>query len=277
MAIPLQSCASFLLVLLLPGCLLRHTAAKSQPVGEAELLLQIKRAWGDPPMLAEWSTASGAHCRWPRVGCDPAGRVTSTIGITGPIPDAVGGLSSLTHLDVSDNNIVGVFPTTLYRCSSLLYLDLSGNYIEGELPVDMGHDLGANLSTLNLGFNRFNGTVPASLSRLWNLRYLGLDENRLTGTIPAELGYLTCLEHLSLKDNLFDAGELPASFKNLTRIVSLSLSNCNLVGDIPSYLVTMLELEKLHLGKLFDRHHTCRDLGPQKAARAECGREQPNW
>ncbi|CAO2189748.1 unnamed protein product [Urochloa humidicola] len=145
MAIPLQSCASFLLVLLLLGCLLRHTAAKSQPVGEAELLLQIKRAWGDPPMLAAWSAAAGAHCRWPRVGCDPAGRVTSlglsTIGITEPIPDAVGGLSSLTHLDVSSNNIAGMFPTALYRCSSLLYLDLSGNYIEGELPVDMDFPL----------------------------------------------------------------------------------------------------------------------------------------
>jgi hypothetical protein len=89
--------------------------------------------------------------------------------------------------------IIDVFPTALYRCRSLRYLDLSWNGMGGELPDDIGYDLGANLSKLNLEGNNFNGTIPASLSMLRNLRYLGLDRNRFTGSVPVELGELTSL------------------------------------------------------------------------------------
>jgi Leucine-rich repeat (LRR) protein len=41
------------------------------------------------------------------------------------IQKATSGLSGLTHLDLSNDNITGVFPTALYRCRSLQYLDLS--------------------------------------------------------------------------------------------------------------------------------------------------------
>jgi hypothetical protein len=102
------------------------------------------------------------------VGCDAAGRITSltlsSINITGHVPDAIGGLSNLTHLDLSWNNIAGPFPTALYRCGSLWYLNLSWNIIGGELPHDIGHGLAVNMSTLELGGNRFNGTIPESLS-----------------------------------------------------------------------------------------------------------------
>jgi Leucine-rich repeat (LRR) protein len=104
-------------------------------------------------------------------------------------------LSSLAHLDLSNNSITGTFPTTLYRCCSLHYLDLSQNNIGGELPHDLGHGLEANLSTLVLSSNKLNGSgsIPTSLSRLRNLRCLHLDSNGLTGTIPAELGELRSL------------------------------------------------------------------------------------
>ena len=74
---PCRACAYIILILLtLPGCLPHHAAAaQSEAVGEAELLLKIKHAWGDPPVLAAWNwsaatTAAGTHCRWPYVRCD---------------------------------------------------------------------------------------------------------------------------------------------------------------------------------------------------------------
>ncbi|CAO2189745.1 unnamed protein product [Urochloa humidicola] len=110
----------YCLLLVLVACLLHHRMAAESLPDEAELLLQIKSAWGDPPALAAWSTAAsapGVHCRWPYVGCDAAGRVTKlalvNISITGAIPDAIGSLSSLTHLDISSNSIVGMFPRAL--------------------------------------------------------------------------------------------------------------------------------------------------------------------
>ncbi|WVZ68879.1 hypothetical protein U9M48_017760 [Paspalum notatum var. saurae] len=224
----------------------------SQPAGEAQVLLQIKRAWGDPPVLAGWNaTAAAAHCSWPYVACDTAGRVANlslaNANVTGPFPDAVGNLTGLTHLDVSDNNIAGVFPTTLYRCASLRYLDLSENYLGGELPADIGHRLAPNLTTLVLSGNEFNGSIPASLSSLANLQHLKLDNNRLGGTIPAELGALTRLQTLWLASNPLVAGDLPESFKNLVNMVNFWAGQCNLVGDFPSYVVVMPELETLDL------------------------------
>jgi Leucine-rich repeat (LRR) protein len=65
------------------------------------------------------------------VECDTAGRVTglalSNIDLRGPVPDAIGGLSSLSLLDVSHNIITGAFPTTLYHCKSLRFINLSLN------------------------------------------------------------------------------------------------------------------------------------------------------
>jgi kinase len=237
-----------LLLALLPCCCLLHAGAAY----EAQLLLQIKRAWGDPPVLAGWNaSAASAHCTWPYVACDTAGSVTglalADANVSGPFPDAVGGLAGLTRLDVSNNNITGAFPTTLYRCASLLYIDLSDNYFGGELPANIGHGLAASLTTLVLSGNEFNGTIPRSLSSLLNLRHLMLDNNRLVGTVPAGLGALTRLQTLWLASNPFDPGELPASFKNLTSLVNLWAARCNLTGDLPGYLADMQELEVLDL------------------------------
>lgn len=71
---------------------------------------------------AGWNTSSlGALCAWTFVGCDMAGRVTNLMlgsgGIAGPFLDGDGGLSALTHLDVSNNSISSVFLTSLYCCA----------------------------------------------------------------------------------------------------------------------------------------------------------------
>uniref|UniRef100_A0A0E0JII1 non-specific serine/threonine protein kinase n=1 Tax=Oryza punctata TaxID=4537 RepID=A0A0E0JII1_ORYPU len=245
------------LLLALPCSLIPQRAA-AQPAAagsadEAQLLLQIKRAWGDPAVLAGWNdtAAPAAHCSWPYVTCDTAGRVTNlslaNTNVSGPVSDAVGGLSSLAHLNLYNNSISGGFPTSVYRCASLSYLNLSDNYLGGELPADIGVGLGENLTTLGLNGNYFTGTIPKSLSRLRKLECLTLDNNRLTGTIPAELGDLTSLTTLTISTNKLEPGQLPASFKNLTKLTTLMAMKCNLVGDIPAYVADMPDLETLDL------------------------------
>nr|CAB3474210.1 unnamed protein product [Digitaria exilis] len=246
-----------LALLLLPFCcllLLRGAAAQPQQpaAGDAPQLLAIKAAWGDPPVLAAWNaTAAAALCAWPYVGCDAAGRVANltlaNTNVTGPIPDAVGNLTGLAHLDVSNNNINGSFPTALYRCRSLQYLNLSQNYLAGVLPADIGSGLGENLTTLDLNGNYFNGTIPASLSGLRNLQFLALNGNRFTGTIPADLGELTSLQYLYLAYNPFDEGQLPGSFKNLTNMIGLYLTQCNLFGNFPNYVWSFKNLQMFSL------------------------------
>ncbi|KAJ1267334.1 hypothetical protein BS78_07G047700 [Paspalum vaginatum] len=228
----------------------------AQPaVDEAELLLQIKRAWGDPPQLAAWSTtgsAAGEHCHWPYVACDSAGRVTrlslSDSNLTGPLPDAIGSLLSLIRLELWNNSITGAFPTALYRCSSLRVLYLSYNQIGGELPGDIGHGLAASLRVLDLGSNLFNGTIPTSVSRLRNLSLVGdfptyvlsmpdleilyLSENSLIGTIPPGVWSLKNLSVLSLNNNYF-SGVIPMGIGLLPSLYALDLSNNMFTGTIP--------------------------------------------
>ncbi|KAM3332210.1 hypothetical protein ACQJBY_027799 [Aegilops geniculata] len=246
---PLPCRAPLLLLLLVLPCCLLHRAA-AQAADDKQLLMQIKRVWRNPPVLSAWN-GSGDHCTWPYVTCDASGRVTSlslaNTGVAGPFPDAIGGLSGLTSLDISYNNITGAFPTSVYRCASLRDLDLSLTLLGGELPDDIGRALGENITSLMLNGNYFNGTIPASLSLLKNLRSLALDGNYLAGTIPAELGDLTGLQTLTLAYNRFSVGDLPASFKNLTKLKTFFAANCSLTGHFPSYVDQMQELEMLDL------------------------------
>nr|TKW16690.1 hypothetical protein SEVIR_5G315800v2 [Setaria viridis] len=132
-----------------------------------------------------------------------------------------GGLGETTTLDMNGSKFNGTIPASLTGLWSLQYLDVSGN--------------------------RFTGTIPALLSGLRNLQLLGLNDNLFTGTIPADLGELASLHMLYLANNQFDAGQLPSSFKNLTNLVSLWASQCNLVGEFPNFLWSLKELQLLNL------------------------------
>jgi Leucine-rich repeat (LRR) protein len=74
-----------------------------------------------------------------------------------------------------------------------------------------------------------------------------LNSNRFTGTIPAALGDLTSLEVLYLDNNPFNEGQLPPSFKNLTNLLSLTATQCNLVGDFPNFVWSLKKLQQLYL------------------------------
>ncbi|KAE8821158.1 Receptor protein kinase CLAVATA1 [Hordeum vulgare] len=54
-------------------------------------------------------------------------------------------------------------------------------------------------------------------------------------------------ETLNLELNPFDAGKLPDSFKNLTKLTTLWLGACNLTDDFPSYVTDMSEMVWLDL------------------------------
>jgi len=240
------------------ACLPRHAAAQQD--AEARLLLQIKSAWGDPAPLASWSNATAAapraQCKWAYVTCDGTGRVTSlnltNVALAGTgtgttIPDAVGGLTALTVLDLSNTSVGGGFPAFLYNCSGLARVDLSYNQLVGELPADIDRLGGGNLTYLALNNNNFTGAIPAAVSKLTNLTYLALGGNQFTGTIPPELGELVSLQTLKIETTPFSAGVLPESFKNLTKLKTVWLADCNLTGEIPSYFTEMPEMEWLDL------------------------------
>ncbi|KAL1542445.1 receptor-like protein 35 [Salvia divinorum] len=76
----------------------------------------------------------------------------------GKIPNAIGNLTSLHHLNFSHNALNGSIPKSFGQLKYLESLDLSVNQLAGPIPEELG---GLTfLSDLNLSYNKFVGVIP---------------------------------------------------------------------------------------------------------------------
>ena len=86
---------------------------------------------------SDWNDSATPVCQMTGITCDNHENIVK-IGLknrnlSGTIPDAIGFLSFLETLDLSDNNLEGFVPSDL-RWTSLTRLDISGNKLRGVLP-----------------------------------------------------------------------------------------------------------------------------------------------
>lgn len=233
---------------------------------ERQTLLQIKKAWGDPPALTSWNSTSALHhCNWTGIQCtniddvdvvDAATAVVqgislNSLGLSLPIPDLICNLDNLTLLDLSDNNLPGRFPTSLYNCTNLSHLDLSQNYFVGRLPLDIDN-MSSRLTYLALSANNFTGVIPfSSIAKLHSIQTLLLDNNLFNGTVTtaAGLANLSNLQVLGLANNPFLPSTIPPELGNLTNLTYLWMTKCNLMGGIPQSFEKLTKLQQLDLAE----------------------------
>ena len=83
----------------------------------------------------------------------------------------------------------GKFPQGVRNCTSLTTLDLSNNNFFGSIPSNI-NQLILYVSDLNLSFNKFSGEIPSNMAGCVRLNHLLLNKNQLTGQIPPQLGQL---------------------------------------------------------------------------------------
>ena len=186
-------------------------------------------SWTDK---TNWGSTTEPLNTWFGVEADSNGNVTelalSSNNLSGPLPAALGSLTSLTTLDLSDNQLSGTIPD-LSSLTSLTTLNLRDNQLSGTIP-----DLSTltQLQTLNLSANQLSGTIP-DLSTLTQLQTLNLRDNQLSGTIP-DLSTLTQLQTLNLSDNRL-SGTIP-DLGALSSLTTLNLGENQLSGTIPDWL-----------------------------------------
>lgn len=154
----------------------------------------------------------------------------------GQLPNLIGALLSLEHLDLSLNAFSGTLPDSLNNLGELRNLYLAyNNFDEGPIPELMDVQFLHELSLK--GTNRIGPIGSWMGHSLKHLRLLDLHGNRLTGQIPASLGLLEKLNFLMLNDNLL-SGWVPDSFGDLQRLAMLTLDKNDLSGMTPEICAT---------------------------------------
>lgn len=131
------------------------------------------------------------------------------------------------NLRLSDMGLKGVFPRALKNCTSITGVDLSNNNLFGPIPDDISKIIGF-VTALDLSSNNFSGSIPVNLANCSYLNVLRLDHNRLTGPIPPEFALLNRLKAFNVANNLL-TGPVP-NFSNLTIGADSYANNQGLCG-----------------------------------------------
>ncbi|KAG7963688.1 hypothetical protein I3843_09G130900, partial [Carya illinoinensis] len=177
--------------------------------------------------------------------------------IKGSIFQDIGNLSSLTSLDLGNNELVGLLiptaweklgmlqgpiPSNLCHLESLFHLDLGGNELVGQIPGCIN-----NLTLLRylyLGLNKLTSTIPLSLWSLTDLLVADLSSNSLSGPLSLELGNMKVLIELDLSNNRL-SGDIPMTIGSLKNLYFLSFARNQLEGPIPKSFGDLVNLEQL--------------------------------
>ncbi|XP_066334831.1 receptor-like protein EIX2 [Miscanthus floridulus] len=188
----------------------------------------------------------------------------------GQFPDALGDMTSLQVLDLSDLfdyhdddknmrimtmdlknlcnlEVLNLEWTLLYgdvaelfrnlpRCSpnKLQELDLGSNHLTGMLPRWMGQFM--SLVVLDLGWNYITGHVPYEIGKLSNLTHLDLSINKLDGTITEEhFASAWSLQYIDLSYNALKI-EISLDWQPPSTLEYVNFASCQMGPLFPVWL-----------------------------------------
>ncbi|XP_014523046.1 probable leucine-rich repeat receptor-like protein kinase At1g35710 [Vigna radiata var. radiata] len=161
-------------------------------------------------------------------------------------------------LDISYNKFSGALPSCFKMPG---YLFLQGNNFTGTIPeLFMSNHYRA--SAIDFSDNKFTGTIPNSVYKLWSLRFLLLAGNHLQGQISSQICQLKYINILDLSQNNF-SGSIPACFSNMSfgnvTVPFYATAREKPFSPIP-LVVMQLRTKNLHLSFGSDRFQLLSEL-----------------
>ncbi|GLJ42018.1 hypothetical protein SUGI_0869970 [Cryptomeria japonica] len=172
----------------------------------------------------------------------------SDCGLGGPIRNSLLNLTSLLHLDLSENYLSAHIPAWFENVTGrLVSLDLSGNYnLGGDLSFIGQRKSSLSLTSIDFSGTGMKGRIPSAIWNISCLEHLRLSDTRIEGEIPASIGNLLSLQSLDLSATRIE-GEIPSAIGNALSLESISLSDTRIEGKIPSAIGNVSSLKSLYL------------------------------
>ncbi|KAJ8615954.1 hypothetical protein MRB53_035326 [Persea americana] len=139
--------------------------------------------------------------------------------------------SKVLNIQLSNMGLGGQFPSSLKSCTSLTGLNLSNNDLSGSLPPNIDEII-PYVVTLDLSSNKFSGNLPAGLGNITYVNVLNLQHNQFSGDIPCQFRNRTRLTAFDASDNPL-SGELlnfatnPSSFATFVKQRQCQIASAN--------------------------------------------------
>ncbi|WCJ41969.1 Receptor kinase-like protein Xa21 [Euphorbia peplus] len=168
----------------------------------------------------------------------------------GSIHDDLGKLRNLRGLYLWNNSLSCQSLSTLFsslaNCINLTTLILGDNPLNTTLPISIGN-LSSSLEDFYIAASGLTGIIPKEIGNLSSLISLRLRENNLKGYIPKTIGKLRNLQGIHLYSNRMQ-GSIPSEFCGLQSLSYIYFDENELIGKIPSCLGNLKSVRYLDLG-----------------------------
>ncbi|KAJ6865442.1 hypothetical protein NC651_035875 [Populus alba x Populus x berolinensis] len=153
--------------------------------------------------------------------------------LTGEIPKVICDLTSLSVLELSNNNLSGKLPPCLGNKSrTASVLNLRNNSFSGDIPETFTS--GCSLRVVDFSQNKLEGKIPKSLANCTKLDILNLEQNNINDVFPSWLGALPHLRVLILRSNgLHGVIGKPKTNVEFPSLQIVDLSNNSFKGKLP--------------------------------------------
>ncbi|KAI3861200.1 hypothetical protein MKW92_012299 [Papaver armeniacum] len=191
----------------------------------------------------------------------------SLSGLVFPVNEFLN-LSRLESLRMGSNFFNSPIPVQFANFTSLSVLDLADQNLQGSIPhlpqlkelyVGVNPNLNVNLTwffnqqwpelqVLSIHSTEVNGSIPSSISNASSLVSLHMYGCAIQGSLPDSISNLSQLQNLELDHNNI-AGFIPPSISKLKKLQILSLTQNNLQGFIPESICEMSALSQINLGR----------------------------